>query len=56
MFGGYWGFQAAPLNKINEQAIVLNARNTVQAEVNAQQEADLEEQQREIESRSRRRY
>jgi hypothetical protein len=43
LFGGYWGYQAAPLRKTEEQALVWRARKEVEAErENPGNETDIE--------------
>lgn len=47
IFGGYWGYQEAPVEEIVRQRLVLIARHTVEARQNAEVEAKLAEQERE---------
>jgi len=51
LFGGYWGYQAAPLQVTLEQRLVFIARKDIEAQQHAKQQAEIEEQRREIERR-----
>ena len=39
LFGGYWGYLAAPLTEVQEQMLVIQARNEAKAEAEAEANA-----------------
>lgn len=48
-FGGYWGYQVAPLWKTQRHWLEVIGRKRVEARKNAEVEAELEQQKREAE-------
>jgi len=42
LFGGYWGYRAAPLKERQIQTLVLIKRREIEARKNAEVEAELE--------------
>jgi len=49
LFGGYWGYMAAPVQEIRMQTLVLVARKAVEARQNAEAEAEMQASKREAE-------
>ncbi len=45
LFGGYWGYRAAPLGKVIRHRVRIMAKKTVEARQNAEVEARLAEQE-----------
>jgi len=46
LFGGYWGYQAAPLREVLIQRAVWAARHSAEAQINAEQQAEIESYRR----------
>jgi len=53
-FGGYWGYQAAPLRKTQRHWLEAIKRMEIEARKNAEVEAQLEQQTQAVERNARR--